>query len=70
LLLGTAGLVWFYMHRSEDESNWSDTAQPIVQEESSMFSDVSDFAEQDNPLSAVGFDDDGDDTCFEPSVRE
>jgi hypothetical protein len=36
-----------------------------------MFSDVSVFAEQENPLSAVDFDDDGGaDTCFGISIGE
>jgi hypothetical protein len=45
-------------------------ANPIVEEESSILSEVSDFPEQHNPLSAVGFDGDGGDPCFEALMRE
>jgi hypothetical protein len=70
LLVGAAVLVWFYLHRSEEESNWSDTANPMVQEESNMFNEGAGFAEQENPLSAVGFRKDVAALCFEPSVPE
>jgi hypothetical protein len=71
LLVGAAVWVWFYLHRSEEESNGSEAAFVVEEEQVSIIlGDACDFTEQENPLVAVSFDADGADACFEASVAE
>jgi uncharacterized protein YqhQ len=53
LLLGIGVLVWSSVYRSREQSVWSDQTCPLVQEESSIVEEISEFIEQENPLSMM-----------------